>query len=375
MRVVDLRNAGIKFHVAYNEVEQPMYVYHSKDEFYENEVNNLPSEEPIAIVDTWMEFGQWMQDTAKKTGVPFRYQTAFKWLDVRPYNVWIKTVDELVPDIALHDGTITYKTEVVNGKNEFIPTDGCYIKLFFITPTPTMFILYTSSGIHAISMTKWDLTAAVRTQFFQEKNNRAGKNKEVTYQENMGKMLRKRKPDVRMIKVASIMLNPASETFLDFEKTIQLVYRSSLKAADRMKLLESPAFKEALMSTIKIMYPSLGKKIKETIPPEELARFLKKMMDISETDGDVDKMLKVIDKVVEVGYTEEVATNPLGLPLPSPVIGELDDPLQPNRVEMKIPPKAEEEELDDIKKDLDYPQSFVMDNYDEEEVEKEEEKE
>src|SRR5690606_30989565 len=144
-------------------------------------------------------------------GIDLMYRPDVRYISLKDKNIWVKTVDEFIPDYADFDGTIYY----IQKDNQFIPTNGCYVKLYFITCMPSRHVLYTSSGIHTVGITKWDVTAGVRKTFLQEKDTRKGKSREEAYQDYLGKILRRKAVTVQFTKAAGLIFNPMSDCFLD----------------------------------------------------------------------------------------------------------------------------------------------------------------
>ena len=282
--------------MCYMKIPQPMYVYHTPRELEEH------VEKPAVILNDFADYHRFMV----QNDIDLNYNSDNKYVDLVGYNLWIKTVDKLIPECTDFSGKIYYK------KGD-IPTSGCYIRLYYITPTPTRHILFTSSGVHTIGMTKWDMTAGIRFNYSQEKDPRQAKTpegKEKFYQENLQKILRRKKPTVPMTRIINMMLNRDSNCFLDFDKACSIVYKSNaVKAPDRHKLLETKQFKDVFMATIKSLFPDLAPAIREKHSPEQMAEMLAEIYAIAKEDKNVDRMLKVFDKVKEVGYEEDTVVN------------------------------------------------------------------
>ena len=305
MRVVHINDVRTPA-MCYVHVEQPMYIYHSYEEFLTNVFA------PREIISNLGDYLQFVQDNA----IDLNYNSNNKYVDVTQYNVWIQTIDKFIPETVDFGGEITYKLDNEGNK---IPTDGCFIRIYYITPTPTRNVLFTSAGVNTIGLTKWQPTAAQRYNYSQESDPRASKDKKEVYNARVEKLSRVKKETVPMVKLVSAMLNPASVLYLDFNGAASRTF-PWLRANDRKKILESQSFRSVLMSVLKTYFPELAPAIREKHNPEEMAAKLQKAFDIAAEKKDVKGMLDVISGILSAGYEENVVVNDLtGQPqLPKP---------------------------------------------------------
>ncbi len=361
MRLVDVRNIK-SVATIYSHIPQPMYVYHSVEEFENNAlIKHTPAMvQPYTLIKGMGDYYEFLH----KNKINTDYDPDNVYVDLRKYNVWIKTVDTFVPETADAQGNITYKGDA-DGNS--IPTDGVYIKLYFLTPTPSRHVLYTSSGLHTVGMSKWDMTGAERYSFLQEK---LPATKGEGYQNRLAKMLRTKRPTVKFMKLAMALMVSDSDSFLDIDKAVRVAFGQSIKKADRMKLLESPASRSSLMSTLKTLFPDLAPAIRKNHSPEDMAKMLATMYGIAEEDKNIEKMMRVFDKIKEVGYEEHTIINeqmPSSVPLIAPTGN--NNQLTDGKTTIQLPDytKAAEEtkekveqELEEIKENLDYPNSYVQ---------------
>lgn len=342
--------------MCYLHVPQPMTIYHSNEEF----ISNVEEYEIIHSIGTYLDF-------ITKYQINLTYNSNNKYIDVIDKNVWIRTIDGFIPDTASFAGEITYKLD--NDGNK-IPTDGCYIQLYYITPTPTRNILFTSSGVHTVGMTKWQPTAAQRYNYSQESDPRTGLDKSGIYNNRVEKLLRTRKESVQMTRAVGAMLNPASKYFADFSGAARAAY-PWLKIADNKKLLETESFKRTLMSVLKTFYPELAPAIRNAHSPEEMATKLQKAFEIAEKKEDVSAMLKVFGAILTTGYEESTVVNDTTgqiLPAFQPkqlANGESEMPSDKflNEPELTMSGMIPETEISDEEIKASYPKSFIgMDN-------------
>lgn len=292
MRKVNIKELAYKCHSNYLLIEQPMYVYHSNREFREKETVGIS----ITSLEEYLEF---FRDNA----IDATYRGKENCIDMRPYNLWIKTVDEYIPDTCLVDGTIIY---MLDAEGQKIRTDGVWVRLFFINVNPVRHILFTSSGITSVSLMKWDLTGAVKVSFLSERDLRKGKD---AYERELARYLKRKRPNIPLLRIAMAVISPSSETFLNIHKSVRTVFKpGAVRDADVNKIITSYAFKEALMSVIKTLYPTLGPAIRALHSPEEMARKLAVVWDIAKDSKKVEDMLRVINKIEESGYAESTVT-------------------------------------------------------------------
>lgn len=346
MRLVNLQEWKRPVAQIYNLVEQPMPVYHSTEELDSHEQN----------VVKILTFGQFF-DYAHANNIPLKYSPMERYVNVIRHNIWIGTVDNFIPDVADSYGEISY----LQRDGQKIPTDRCWIRLYFITPTPARFVLYTSAGVNTIGLTKWQPTAAIRPTFIQESipSKKGGSS---AYEEKLEKLQHRRKPNVKFTQLAFAIFSSDSETFMDMEKSLKTVFGNSIRSSDREKLLSSPAFKEAVMLAIKTLYPSLRNTIQKSNPPEEMAEKLKVIWETAVSSKSVKDMLTVFEKISDIGYAENgVISAAPALPIPQNQTSEFPDPhkLSEAVAEDEDDPKTEEE-IEKIKEELDYPPSFIM---------------
>jgi len=347
--------------VCYVNVPQPMYVYHNNEEFIQNELNPCIKEKKIInVIKSFADY----QTFIIKYNLNLTYDANNRYIDIRPYNVWIKTIDKFIPDYANIYGDIFY----VKGENdEPIPTNGCYIQLFYLSATPTRHIMFTSSGIHTIGMTKWEPTAAIRENFRQEYQTR--NSDKATYERKLNKILNKKIITVPYMKMVMSMFNPVSHCFLNPSKAAKVAFGPLVRESDREKLLETQAFRKALMQTLKTLFPDLPAKFREKIPPEQMAEYMIKAMGIAEDQEDVDKMLKVFEKMKEVGYEENMQVQNNVPLLPAPESMSNGSPIMESK---QIPASAEltkeeaEKQLDILRDDTGSIDSYVMQEFEDE---------
>ena len=367
MRLVDANTIKSKA-VCYNNIPQPMVIYHSTEEFEANEKDTLKADCFDALLMI-----------LRKLEVPLKYGVTTHILDnyvpIYPYNLWLKTVDKFIPDSANWGGDITY----VKGDNDqSIPTDACWVKLQYVLPTPIKLILYTSSGVNSVGITKWDVTAAVRSQFVIEKDLRKV-NDPARYEAMVNRYLNRTRSDLKMYKFTTAFLMPSSPTFLDLDASAKNTFGSYIKTKDRHRILISPSFRSSIMQMLKIFVPELKQQVKTDFPPEKMIEMLSTAYGIAKDTKKVSDILAVFKELREIGYEETTAINDQRQ---LPAIPLVDESKTGKPTEIATLPANEElgkevseETFNKIREDLDYPEGFIS-NFDElseedEKVEKE----
>lgn len=298
MRLVDIKNIKSVADV-YKLIPQPMVVYHTTAEFEANEnVNaiNLVTDFP-SLLTVFQNLKIDMNYRGLRSG-----SSAFQLLLDK--NIWIKTIDEYIPTIAEKDSTIYYE---MDANNNPIPTDGCYVKLLAILPLPAKVVLFTSSGMHNVGITKWAITAAVRTQFISEGDFR-GKTTSPLYQERLDRLAVKVRPNTEMYKIVFALFHPSSAGFMNLHKAVRLS-GSKLKQEHHEKILQSPSFRSAMIQVMKMILPQLKNEVHQQFPPEKMIGMLADAYQIAKDEKSVKQILEIFDKLKDVGYEEMQVTN------------------------------------------------------------------
>lgn len=359
MRLVDINDIKSKVHY-YDKVPQPMSIYHSTEEFEQNEKDYIL----VSSFDELLAFFRKNNIDLNYFGVPIDARNR----DIQEYNLWVKTVDKFIPDYADIAGAIFYVTQEGIG---FLPTDACYVKVYYIVPLPSKIVLYTSAGVNSVSITKWEVTAAVRSQFLFEKDLRKATSNEEVYQMRVKNLLNRTRPNVDMYKFMFAFLNEKAPSFLDLDKSAVLTFGAKIKKPDRYKILQSPMFVRAMTQVIKILMPELSKEARDQFPPKEMISLLADAAKIAKETKKVSDILEVFDKLQVIGYEENTVVQDSRLPN-VPLVGQN----KPAAIEQTIPPQnveKEPEETDDamferLRDEVDSIGAFVTIDLDEEDA-------
>lgn len=351
MRLVDVKDIKSVCNV-YTLIPQPMPVYYSYEELIANEENP----DIIDSFDKLLAYFRKHDIDLNYFGLP----TDARYKSLLHLPLWIKTVDKFIPDYADLAGDIYY----ITNDDGFISTDGCYTRCFYLTPTPSKFILYCSNGINSVAITKWHPTAAVRSQFLYEKDPRKAIGTEATYQQSLNRMLNKTKPTVDIYKFLFAFLNKDAPSFLDLDKASAVTFNYKIRKADRYKILQSPMFARAMMQVLKILMPELTTEAKKQFPPDKLIGMLAEAAGIAKDTKNVKDILTVFEKVSEIGYEERTQINDTRLPeVPLISTAKPNMGILPNNTSQKIEePKngeSEDEFYDRLRNETDSVSSFI----------------
>lgn len=287
MRKVDLRERLDQVSPKYMHAPQPMYVCHSTKEFKE-----LNKNKDYILVSGLDQFN----DFIKGKGLYGRRE----FVVVTDMNVWFATNEKYIPDTVGKDGTVILE---LDEKGRHKVTDNCYIRLYVIYPLHSKFLLFTSSGMFQVSITKWELTAGVK-ESFSKVYSIAGR---TSYEEKLRKVLSPRRTVVPDMRLANLLLNPLSDCFLKVDKAVQRVY-PFIKKADRDKVIETERFKKLIAKEIVKLMPELKDAVKTKSSATRVAGWLDAVAQqaVDNPEISIEDKLTAIDAVARVGYSESV---------------------------------------------------------------------
>lgn len=335
MDSIDISQGRIKVCNQYIDVPQPMYVYHSEKELDENEQKD--GQMPLIKIRSLEQY----MYTMEKLGI-----NESKYHSFLAHNIWIKTKDQFLPTYTNEAGETFYKLDE-NGNQ--IPIESGWVRLYKMLYATQKHMIYTSSGIWAVMLTKWDIGAGIKNQFSAV--TRASGTREKRYTDAFNKILAKKNPGVSEMQAVSVLLNPMSPLFLDIDRVLNRIYRSKVKKVDRERLITSQAFRKAIMKEIAVLFPDLTKAIRDQIPPEKMAEFFQQIVSKSIKDESSSEAMDRMKDIVEMAYsTKTFEGYPTNVPL-------LSDPSKPALQEHK-----EETNLEEEKQAQSYPDSYVMDD-------------
>lgn len=346
MKLVNANDVRSKDKI-YSVISQPMPVYHSTEELEQNE-NNY---EIVSSFDELLAF-------CRKKDVSLEWMGLTddaRYKNITEYNVFLKTVDKFIPDTADAGGVIFYMIDENKG---FITTDACYIRCYYLLIRSNKIIMFTSAGVNSATITKWQPTAAVRTQFLFEYDPRKGMGSQAFYEKKLNNLLNRKKPTVDIYKFLFAFLNNQAPSFLDLDKSAAASFGSKIRKDDRYRILTSPQFQGAMMQVLKILMPGLQNEVRKQFPPEKVVGLLATASGIAKDKGNVKELLEIFDKVSEAGYAETQFTNDERLPQ-LPMIGNTKH-ANANMLEPTKEEEVDEEKMfDDLRKETDSLSSFV----------------
>ncbi|MFA4916693.1 MAG: hypothetical protein WC974_08970 [Thermoplasmata archaeon] len=351
MRLVNIAEENIRADRHYHSLPQPMTVYHSTEEFLVGE--HFLSKEAFraypdnVLIEDYNQFTALVQKIAK---------IGYNEYDFTPYNCWFKTKDEFVPESYDNENKIIYKKDE-NG--DLIPTDGCYVRVYYTIYSMNRFVLVASSGLNNIFFTKWDLSAAIRSQFASSSTAPNAKNREKRYEDYKNRTFARPKATANHIKLVHSLFNPLSDLFLDLPRAMKIAF-PKIKANDRTLLLQTKAFRSSIMELIKSLQPDLKTKLIAAMPPEAIAGWMKEMIQTAITGDNFKDKKEALEFILDKAYTDNTIVNQ-GLQIP--LLPRPNQPFQlpPEPLMVEDGSKLEEVDMAKLKDELDYPEGAIND--------------
>jgi len=353
MRLINIFNEDKKADKRYHLLPQPMTVYHSTEELLLGEgfgtLEEMKASKNAYLVTNYDEFIYLMNSIRTVSGA--------NEYDIRHFNAWFKSKDQFIPTICNNSSDVQFQLDENGNK---IPTDGCYVRVYYIIFSYNRFSLITSAGINNIFLTKWDITAAIREDYRNSTGNPKNVDKTKKYEEYKNRIFARTKPSSAHIRLVHSLFNPMGNLFLNFPKAMKLAF-PTIHKNDYENLLQTKAFRSAIMELIKSLQPELKTSILKEMPADEVAKWIKQMVtNTLEGDNFKDKK-EALEFIIDKAYTDNTIMN-AGVQVPLL-------PQQPNQPLLPSNPKMidesgtlEEESLEDIKGELNYPEGFVNEN-------------
>lgn len=288
MKVVDLRERK-DVNAKYTGVSQPMYVFDSTQELREH-VNGKVY---IIIYDL-----QDLHDFLKRKGI----EATGKFEYLLNTEVYIATNEKYIVDKITQDNIKIYKFDE---NNKPIKTDNCYIRLFVVYSKKNRYLLFTSSGIHFVSLGKYEVTAGVKNNF---RVAQASQQSRCSYNEKLDRILSSKKTYVKDLRLFNILFNPLSDCFMDIDTAVKRVYGSEVRKADREKIIKSEKFRNIILKEFNSLMPGLQKAIQTEADVQKLAKGIVKIMnDTINSEGEtVDNKLKAWSAVASIAHPDEI---------------------------------------------------------------------
>lgn len=331
------RGSDISSH--YVGIQQPMPIYHSEEELDTSETGIIK----IRTVDEYITF-------IRENGLQ---RTTY--VSISDKNVFIKTIDKYLPDYTDYDERVVLKLDT-NGNP--IPVTSCWVRVYKLNTELTKHFLYTSSGIWSIGMNSFLISAGPKRTYSSITKPTKKVNSAELYQNRFDKMLSKKKPMNREIRLVHLILNPAGPYFLDVEGAIRKIYHQSIPMStfDKKRFLTSKLFKDTFMSELGIIIPSLTKAVRDTISPETMADFLKKVVEKAVEKETSKEAMDRLKDVMQIAYQDPV-NGKRGISVP--LLSDASFVDKPKQVESGKE-ETTEEELDELRSENGYSSSIIM---------------
>jgi hypothetical protein len=330
---------------------QPMYVYHTTDELNENEKD-------FVLITNQSEYYEYL----KKYDMLGRRE----YLEM-PDKVFIKTIDRHIPTYT-DDAEITYYEQDENGQP--IPTDGVYVRIYKVHTGYQKHFVYTSSGIWSLGLNSWRISGGVKKQFSSVTRGQGGNmntgDRGVDYKRRLKGIMEAKKTNVRMVRLVHVLTDVESQYFWNPEKAVAKIFSNTVRKEDRLKIIQSNAFRKVLMDELKIKNPKLVDAIRKEIDPGRVAKFISQALVKSEEADTAKGMLENIEKVIALGYDEDITNAMPGQPRLDPHSGpkELEEGAKEEKPEPTEDEKKKKEQafFDERRESLDYPSNTVYED-------------
>jgi hypothetical protein len=262
MKKVDLFQKHDKVNPKYLGVPQPMFIYHSKEEFFINEVQPIRegiSKKPLPIIIKGMHD---LYNCLKEIGILGKAE----FINITENNVWIATGETFIPDKTTPEGYIIYK---MGEDNKPIPTDNCFIQLHVVYLYNNKYLLFCSSGMFITYISYWEVTAAEKSQFLRVNDITVSKK---TYDQKLTDLLRNKRINAQDLRLFNCFFNPLSKSFMNSDAAVVAVHGFTIKKADRKKLFETDKFRRLILREMTRLMPEFYEALKKNISADEAAQ-------------------------------------------------------------------------------------------------------
>jgi hypothetical protein len=283
MNLIDLSTFTEDVSPKYIGVPQPMYVYHSTEEFEENVKDYI-------LIKNIFQFYNFIKEN--KIEEP-------RWHNIYQKNVWLATNEKHIPIQVDIYGSVTYKLD----NNKPVPTDNCYIRLCSLQVFKYTYLLWTSSGLYNVSLKSWELSAGIKTQFMKTRISKETGYK--PYPERLEKALGRKKSTVRDMQFLLMLINPLSDAFLDTDACFRRVF-PEIRKKDRDKYLNTDRFKKLFVQQLGKLMPELVKGIQKHNTPDDIGEYLKKMREAALEKGSTQDQIEALNVALKLGYADKI---------------------------------------------------------------------
>jgi len=296
MKIVDLRKKDGGVNPKYLNVPQPMYIFHSKEELITYiRKNELKTFHIIKNVADFVAF-------TKK----YNLQGHNKYSQLSEINVFVATDEKFVPDTLTSKGAergiIKWK---LDEEGRAIPTDGCFIQLHLLFSARNHYLCFFSNGVELLSLSKWNITAALKDQFQRPSGAYESPEDRSTYDSRLKETLQRRKVTVRDVRLFHILFNPLSDVYLNVDEAVLKVYGRTIRKADREKVVQTERFRKLFRKEIGILMGDLKQAFKTEISDKKMVEMAQQIFTKSIETGSTDDSLKVYDAILGIRESEE----------------------------------------------------------------------
>jgi len=255
MKTVNPYEKGRYVNAIYMGAKPPFFIAHSTEE-----LKQINEDEPYMLIHNVLEYAEFI----KKEGLT----NSGERYNVEKYNIWIPTGEIYVPDYYISTGQIVYQLN--EGKP--IPTDNCYIKVYGFMGFNSMFTLATSAGLFNISAMIWDISAAVKPNFYMIEVVRA--NQKRLTENRVKKVLEGKRPNLADLRF--IYYNLFGD--MDVYSAGRKAYGAYMTKERVDKLRNTERIKKMIAKELAVIIPNLAEEILKEYSVPEMAKDMKNIV-------------------------------------------------------------------------------------------------
>jgi hypothetical protein len=285
----------------YFSAPQPMLVLHSTKEFEDYVMNKTKSFILIRNATDLMEF------------IRERKLVGGSITDTTALNLWVATYEKFIPDVWSRDDIVMWK---LNEKNELIPTDNCFVRVYAIDLANTKAVfLYTSSGVYAAGLTAWLVSAAVKPQFTRVSTTNRKQLGGKDHNANLRKFIERKRSSVRDALVIGRMLNERSPYYMNPFDAVKSVFGSKLRKKDIPLYISSQRIAKLFIQELGVIMPTLEKAFLENIPDKDVVKMATDMFNKALEKGTTENQMDVFNLIIGIRNKDEFGNQANGYQL------------------------------------------------------------
>jgi len=220
--------------------------------------------------------------------------------------VWLKTIDEYIPDYWINDDTeLVYKKDITE---QMVKTDGVYVRLYLVYRASSYATMYTSAGVYNLNAFKYNVSGGVKSQWCRESGLQK-KNKEFDAIK-VKALFESKRYYIQDARLFNLLFNPLSDFFYfngnnpdyNLMKAIDKAYSKKIKVSEINRFTASERFRRIIVKELTFMINQLSKAVQETINPTDFASLMLQIAEKAIEKGTTDDALKAMHAIAKLGY-------------------------------------------------------------------------